>query len=265
MAIVYAVVNQKGGVGKTTTAVNVAACLALAGKRVLLADLDPQGQATSGVGVDKGSLGGSQGGGARSMYDVLINEVPLSEAVVPTCVEGLFLVPSNIDLAGAELELMARMSRETGLARALAPIRDAYDFVILDAPPALGLLTLNALTAADAALVPIQCEYYALEGVSQLMKTMDLVRRHLNANLKLGMVVLTMFDPRAKLAQQVVDEVRQVFGDSVAKTVVPRNVRLSEAPSHGLPVALYDARSKGAVAYHDLTEEVLRNGTQGSR
>lgn len=261
MGIVYAVVNQKGGVGKTTTAVNLAACLALLDKRVLLIDLDPQGNATSGVGVDKNAIGHEGNSVQKSTYDVLINDTPLAEAIVPTgIIAHLDLVPSNLDLAGAELELMPRMARETFLRRALAPVRDAYDVVLLDAPPSLGLLTINGLVAADSAIIPIQCEYYALEGVSQLMKMIDLVQRQLNPALEIGLVVMTMFDNRVRLAQQVVAEVRAVFRDRVARTVVPRNVRLSEAPSHGLPIALYDPRSRGAHAYREIAQEVLRNG-----
>jgi len=262
MGVVYAVVNQKGGVGKTTTAINVAACLALIEKRVLLIDLDPQGNATSGVGVDKNTIGHAGNSIQSSVYDALVNDLPLSAAIVPTRVPHLDLVPANLDLAGAELELMPRMARETFLKRALAPIREDYEFVLIDAPPSLGLLTINSLVAADAAILPIQCEYYALEGVSQLMKMIDLVQRQLNPRLEIGLVVMTMYDNRVRLAQQVVAEVREVFRDRVARTVVPRNVRLSEAPSHGLPIALYDPRSRGALAYREIAQEVLRNGKE---
>ncbi|HSV74770.1 MAG TPA: AAA family ATPase [Chthonomonadales bacterium] len=252
MGTVLAVVNQKGGVGKTTTAVSVSASIAELGWRVLLVDLDPQGHATSGLGMQHAAAGS-----ARTVYDVLIEETPVEEALVRTAVAGLDLVRANIDLAGAELELIGRISRETCLARALAEVRDAYDFVLIDCPPALGLLTVNGLAAADRAIIPIQCEYYALEGVSQLLRTIELVRRRLNPALEIGLVVLTMYDPRAKLAQQVASDVRANFGDRVAETVVPRNVRLSESPSHGLPITLYDARSRGARAYRLIAQEVI--------
>jgi chromosome partitioning protein len=260
MGVVYVVVNQKGGVGKTTTAVNVAACLAMAGQRVLLVDLDPQGHATSGLGVDKNAIGHPGNTVQSSTYDVLINDLPAAEAVIPTRHENLWLLPANLDLAGAELEMISRMSREALLKRALAGVRDGYDFLFIDAPPSLGLLTVNGLVAADAAIVPIQCEYYALEGVSQLMKTIDLVRLHLNPRLEIGLIVLTMYDNRVKLAQQVVAEVKQAFRDKVARTIVPRNVRLSEAPGFGLPAAHYDPRSRGAAAYREIAQEVLRDG-----
>jgi chromosome partitioning protein len=258
VATVFAVVNQKGGVGKTTTVVNVAAFLAMAGQRVLIVDLDPQGNATSGLGIDKSAIG-MRGKGLRpSVYDVLINEIPLRDAILSTQIEGLAVVPANIDLAGAEQELVGRFSRETFAKRALDEVREDYDWVFIDAPPSLGLLTINALTAADSTLIPIQCEYYALEGVSQLLQTIDLVRKHLNPSLSIGMVVLTMYDNRVRSAQQVVTEVREAFKDKVAGAIVPRNVRLSEAPSHGMPVALYDPKSRGALAYKAIAQEVLR-------
>jgi chromosome partitioning protein len=258
MGIVYAVVNQKGGVGKTTTAVNVCAGLAQQGHKTLLIDLDAQGNATSGLGVDKNTIGEAGNPAKASTYDVLVDGVAISEAVVATEVENLSLLSSNIDLAGADLELSGRISREHVLRDALEPVRDKFEFIIIDAPPSLGLLTVNALVAADSLIIPIQCEYYALEGVSQLMKTVDMIRRRLNPTLDIGLVVMTMYDNRVRTAQQVVAEVRQAFGGKVSRTVVPRNVRLSEAPSHGLPVMVYDPRSKGATAYKVIAEEVAK-------
>lgn len=247
---VIAVANQKGGTAKTTTAVNVGAFIAMAGRRVLLLDVDPQGNATSGLGIDKRSTD-------RCIYDVLINEAPIHEVYRPTQVNGLDIVPATIQLAGAEIELVNTMSRELKLRHAIEPIRHVYDYFFIDCPPSLGLLTVNALTAADAILVPIQCEYYALEGLGQLLNTVNLVRKHLNPRLAVGGVVLTMFDPRTNLSQQVADEVRSHFGNRVFKTVVPRNVRLSEAPSFGQPISIYDEKSKGAEAYRSLALELM--------
>lgn len=253
MGKVIAVVNQKGGVGKSTTAVNLSACLAARRKKVLLVDMDPQGNASSGVGVAKGKID-------RCIYEVLVGEVPITEVAVPTQIRGLDVVPASIELAGAEIELVAMMSREFRLKDALAGVREEYDYVILDCPPSLGLLTINALTASDETLVPIQCEYYALEGLSQLLNTVNLVKRHLNPGLGIIGVVLTMYDARTNLAQQVIEEVRKHFGDKVFKTIIPRNIRLSEAPGHGKPIILYDKTSRGAQAYRDLTREVLSRG-----
>jgi len=257
MALILAVVNQKGGVGKTTTAVNLAACLADSGKKVLLVDVDPQGNATSGVGIVKSGL-------RACVYDVLINGESVENVVVPTDFRNLHLVPARLDLAGADIELMSMMSRETKLRHALEPVRDRYDFVVIDCPPSLGLLTINILAAAEYAILPIQCEYYALEGISQLLKTIELVRQHLNPDLKIAKVLLTMFDYRTNLSQQVVKEVQMFFKDSVSPTLIPRNVRLSEAPSHGRPIISYDPKSKGAEAYRRFSAEVLALGEEGT-
>jgi len=247
---VVAVANQKGGVGKTTTTVNLGACLAEMGKRVLLMDLDPQGHVSSGLGVEKSTIN-------SCIYDVVINNVPLRDIILPTAFKNLWLAPSTIDLAGAELELVPAISRETRLRDALAGYRGQYDFLFIDCPPSLGLLTVNALTAADTLLVPIQCEYYALEGLSQLMNTIHLVRTHLNPDLQLEGVLLTMYDSRTNLSSQVEDEVKKYFRDKVYRTIIPRNVRLSEAPSHGLPIISYDPKSKGAEVYSELAKEVI--------
>lgn len=255
MGIILAVVNQKGGVGKTTTAVNLSACLAEAGKKTLLIDMDPQGNASSGVGVVKSEL-------EYCIYDVLINGIAITEALARTCVENLDIVGAKIDLAGADIELMSVMSRETKLRSAIHTVSDNYDYIIIDCPPSLGLLTINVLTAAEYAILPIQCEYYALEGISQLLRTIDLVKQHLNPDLEIAKVLLTMFDYRTRLSEQVVEEVRRYFGNKVANIVVPRNVRLSEAPSHGLPIIKYDTKSKGAEAYRQFCTEVISFGEE---
>lgn len=253
MATVIAIVNQKGGVGKSTTAINLAAYLAELGERILIVDMDPQGNATSGLGVSPGNNG--------CMYDVLLEGRPLDQVAAKTEVEGLEVAPATINLVGAEVELVSTLAREFKLKRALEKLAPgAYDRVLIDCPPSLDLLTLNALTAADEVLIPIQCEYYALEGLTQLMRSIRMVREELNPGLKIGGVLLTMFDTRTNLAHQVVEEVRSFFGDRVFSRVIPRNVRLSEAPSFGLPVALYAPKSMGAEAYAAVAEEVLGRG-----
>ena len=256
MGQTIACANQKGGVGKTTTVINLATYLALAGDRVLIIDLDPQGNATSGLGIDKSQV-------ERSIYNGIVDSVDLIQLVVPTAVPGLDLIPSSLALVGAEIELAGVMSRERRLQRALATFESSYDYILVDCPPSLGLLTINALTASDAVLVPVQCEYYALEGVSQLIATINLVRDHLNPNLAIKGVVLTMFDARTNLSTEVSAEVRRHLGSSVYQTVIPRSVRLSEAPSHGLPIALYRPESKGAEAYRELADEFRTSSATG--
>lgn len=246
------IVNQKGGVGKSTTAVNLGSCLAELDHKILLVDIDPQGNATSGVGIDKSSL-------ELCIYDLLVQEEDIKQVITSTKVDNLDLIPATIDLAGAEIELVSVFSRETRLKNSLQKIQDEYDYILIDCPPSLGLLTLNALTASDFVLVPIQCEYYALEGLGQLMRTIQLVQKHLNPTLEIDGVVLTMFDARTNLAQQVIDEVRNHFRDRVYKTIIPRNVRLSEAPSFGQPINKYDPKSRGAQAYMSLAREVIAN------
>lgn len=250
VARVLAVTNQKGGVGKTTTTVNLAASLATAGKRVLLIDLDPQGNATMGSGIDKRSL-------RRTMYQVLIGDCTITEARLPSTSGGYDVGPANRELAGAEVEMVDLPNREGRLRTALADVLPAYDYVLMDCPPALNLLTVNALCAADAVMIPMQCEYYALEGLSDLVNTVKKVRANLNPRLDIEGLLRTMFDPRNTLAQQVSDQLRQHFGDKVYRTVIPRNVRLAEAPSHGMPVLHYDKQSKGALAYLALAGEIL--------
>lgn len=250
MGYVIALANQKGGVGKTTTSVNLGACLADAGKKVLLIDLDPQGNATSGLGIDKKDID-------ESVYDVLINDVDLKKVILHSSHQGLDIVPTTIALSGAEVELTNLMARETRLKDAFGDVKDEYDYILIDCPPSLSLLTINAFTACDSILIPVQSEYYALEGLSQLLNTIKLVRKHFNSALKIEGVLLTMYDKRTNLGQQVNAEVKKYFGDQVYETIIPRNVRLSEAPSHGQAIVDYDKRSTGAKVYQQLAKEVL--------
>ncbi len=252
---VIAIANQKGGVGKTTTTINVGASLAELGQRVLIVDLDPQANASTGLGIENRGL-------ETSMYHVLMQEVPLENCIEPTDVKRLFVAPASLDLAGAEIELVPAFSRETRLRRSVEAVREQFDYVLIDCPPSLGLLTVNGLSAAQEVLVPIQCEYYALEGLGQLLRNVDLVRRNLNPDLHVSTIVCVMYDARTKLADQVVSEVRGHFGDKVVRTVVPRSVRLSEAPSYGQPITTFDPRSRGALAYRDVAKEIHDESTQ---
>lgn len=253
MGRTIAIANQKGGVGKTTTSVNLSACLAKLGKKVLLIDTDPQGNATSGVGINKGDV-------EHCIYNILIDDIAAKDVILQTEVENLDIIPATISLAGAEIELVSTISREVRMKHALQPLASQYDYIIIDCPPSLGLLTLNALTASDAIIIPVQCEYYALEGLSQLLSTIQLVQKHLNKELMIDGVLLTMFDARTNLGIQVIEQVKKYFQDRVYQTIIPRNVRLSEAPSHGEPIIVYDARSRGAEVYTELAKEVLHNG-----
>jgi chromosome partitioning protein len=246
---IFAVANQKGGVGKTTTTVNLGAALAELGHRVLVIDLDPQGNATTGLGVEARNFD-------LSMYDVLLQDVSLEDCMQPTSIKNLFVAPATIDLAGAEIELVPAFSREMRLKRAIEKIQDEFDFIFMDCPPSLGLITVNGLAAANEVLVPIQCEYYALEGLGQLIRNVELVRSNLNPTLDMSTIVLTMFDARTKLAEQVVSEVREHFGPTVCRTLIPRSVGISEAPSFGEPITVHDPMSRGAIAYRELAKEV---------
>lgn len=253
MSVAYAVVNQKGGVGKTTTTVNLAAYLATFGKKILLIDIDPQSNATVGLGVDRSNI-------KKCLYNVLIENTPAKEVIINSPISNLDVLPSTARLAGAEVELVSLELRETRLKQALANIKENYEIIIIDCPPSLSLLTVNALATADEVIIPIQCEYYALEGISQLTHTLELVREGLNPGLKIRGIILTMYDPRTLLSSQVAEETRKYFGSKVFKTVVPRNVRLAEAPSFGQPIIFYDPGSKGAEAYENLCREVLGDG-----
>ena len=254
MGKVISVANQKGGVGKTTTTVNLATLIAKKGKKVLLIDTDPQGNATSGLGITKEL--------EFSVYDILVGETSFEETVQETAIKNLKVCPSNISLAGAEVELVSMMSREQRLKVKLDEVKEKYDYILIDCPPSLGLVTLNAFTASDSVLIPVQCEYFALEGLGQLLNTVNLVKKHLNKNLEIEGALLTMYDARTNLSNQVVKEVKKYFEDKVYKTVIPRNVRLSEAPSYGMPISIYDPKSKGAKAYEKFTKELLKNNSE---
>ena len=255
---VIAVANQKGGVGKTTTTINLGACLAELGYRTLIVDLDPQGNASTGLGIENRGL-------ETSMYHVIMHEVPIENCVEPSSVKNLFVAPASLDLAGAEIELVPAFSRENRLRKAVEAVLPDYDYVLIDCPPSLGLLTVNGLTAAREVLVPIQCEYYALEGLGQLLRNVDLVKRNLNPQLEVTTIVCVMYDARTKLADQVVKEVREHFGDKVCRSVVPRTVRLSEAPSFGQPIMTFDPTSRGATAYRGVAKEVSGGPAQRTR
>ena len=257
MGKIVSIANQKGGVGKTTTSINLSTILAKKGKKVLMIDADPQGNASSGVGIDKEI--------EESVYDILINDTGIKEVVKKTNIKNLFICPSNINLAGAEVELVSVMSREYRLKEKLDLVKDEYDYIIIDCPPSLGLITLNAFTASDSVLIPVQCEYYALEGLGQLINTINLVKKHLNRNMDIEGALLTMYDIRTNLSNQVVKEVKKYFNDKVYKNVIPRNVKLSEAPSYGMPITVYDPKSKGAKSYEKFVKEFLKNNETDTR
>lgn len=250
MGKIIAIANQKGGVGKTTTAFNLGSCLAIDGKHVLLVDADPQANATSGLGLDPSES-------EVSVYECLVDNYPAAEAVRPTCIEGLEIIPSRIDLVGAEVELMNRPDRDRVLSRVLGPLKEAYDYILIDCSPSLGVITVNALTAADSVIIPVQAEYFALEGISQLLNTIRIIKSRLKPTLEIEGFLLTMYDARLRLANQIYEELKGHFGDMVFKTVIPRNIKLSESPSHGLPVILYDSDSRGAIAYSQLSRELI--------
>lgn len=253
MGKIMAIANQKGGVGKTTTSVNLSACLAKLGNRVLLVDIDPQGNATSGAGINKADVD-------KCVYNVLVDDVPAEEVVFSSSIENLDIIPATIQLAGAEIELVPTISREIRLKKSLVALRDNYDYIIIDCPPSLGLLTINALTSSDSVMIPVQCEFYALEGLSQLLNTIRLVQKHLNKHLMIEGVLLTMLDARTNLGIQVIEEVKKYFQDKVYQSIIPRNIRLGEAPSHGKPIIVYDPKSKGAEVYLELAKEVMSSG-----
>ena len=254
MGKIVSIANQKGGVGKTTTSINLSTILAKKGKKILMIDADPQGNASSGIGIDREDI-------ELSVYDILVGETLFEETIQETAIKNLEVCPSNISLAGAEVELVSMMSREQRLKSKLDEIKEKYDYILIDCPPSLGLITLNAFTASDSVLIPVQCEYFALEGLGQLLNTVNLVKKHLNKNLEIEGALLTMYDARTNLSNQVVKEVKKYFEDKVYKTVIPRNVRLSEAPSYGMPISIYDPKSKGAKAYEKFTKELLKNNS----
>lgn len=257
MGKIVSIANQKGGVGKTTTSINLSTILAKKGKRVLMIDADPQGNASSGVGVDKENQ--------ESVYDILINDTEIKDVVKKTNIKNLSICPSNINLAGAEVELVPVMSREYRLKEKLDLARNDYDYIIIDCPPSLGLITLNAFTASDSVLIPVQCEYYALEGLGQLINTINLVKKHLNKSIEIEGALLTMYDVRTNLSNQVVKEVKKYFNNKVYKNIIPRNVKLSEAPSYGMPISVYDPRSKGAKSYEKFAKEFLKENESDSK
>ena len=254
MPKVIAIANQKGGVGKTTTSINLSACVAEKGKKVLLIDIDPQGNATSGLSINNH--------GEKSVYNVLVDDIKIEDAIKPTMIKNLHICASNIDLAGAEIEMVSLVSRENRLKNAIEKMENKYDYIFIDCPPSLGLITLNAFTASNSVIVPIQCEYYALEGLGQLVNSIKLVKKHLNPDLEIEGVLLTMYDSRTRLSTQVAEEVSKYFGEKVFDTVIPRNIRLSEAPSHGLPISMYDPLSKGARTYKKLAKELINNNKE---
>ena len=250
---IISISNQKGGVGKTTTAINLSAFLAIEKKKVLLIDIDPQGNASSGIGIERSKID-------KNIYDSLINQVPIQDVMLPSQIENLDVLPSTLQLAGAEIELVNYISRENRLKQLIRPIKEKYDFIIIDTPPSLGLLTLNALNSAHSVIIPVQCEYYALEGIGQLLNTITLVKENLNPNLSIEGILMTMYDTRNNLSKEVMEEIDKHFHGSIFQAIIPRNVRLSEAPSYGQPIAIYEAKSKGAQAYQKLAQEVISHG-----